>query len=93
MLDIVVNNIFAARRHVQCYLEVAFLHLHVGGFRVPEDLIVAYFRHGGDVVLLYNPYKNLTVKQICWKVLDMDGVPHPENLTAIILMTVSEIWG
>ena len=51
------------------------------------------FEDDGGMVLLYNPYKNLTVKQICWKVLDMDGVPHPENLTAIILMTVSEIWG
>lgn len=51
------------------------------------------FEDDGGMVLLYNPYKNLTVKQICWKVLDMDGVPHPENLTAVILMTVSEIWG
>ena len=51
------------------------------------------FEDDGGMVLLYNPYKNLTVKQICWKVLDMDGVTHPENLTAIILMTVSEIWG
>ena len=57
-----------------------------------EDTL-SEFEDDGGMVLLYNPYKNLTVKQICWKVLDMDGVPHPENLTAIILMTVSEIWG
>ena len=49
------------------------------------------FEDDGGMVLLYNPYKNLTVKQICWKVLDMDGVPHPENLTAIILMTKTEM--
>ena len=39
----------------------------------------------GGMVLLYNPYINLTVQQICWKVLNMCGVENPENLTVRIL--------
>ena len=43
----------------------------------------------GGMVLLYNPYLDLTVQQICWKVLDMtgevNGVIDPENLTVRIL--------
>ena len=39
----------------------------------------------GGMALLYNPYVNLTVQQICWKVLNMCGVENPENLTVRIL--------
>lgn len=39
----------------------------------------------GGMVLLYNPYINLTVQQICWKVLNMCGGENPENLTVRIL--------
>ena len=39
----------------------------------------------GGMALLYNPYINLTVQQICWKVLNMCGVENPENLTVRIL--------
>lgn len=39
----------------------------------------------GGMVLLYNPYRDLTVQQICWKVLHMSGVKNPENLTVRIL--------
>lgn len=39
----------------------------------------------GGMVLLYNPYRDLTVQQICWKVLNMCGVENPENLTVRIL--------
>ena len=37
------------------------------------------------MVLLYSGYINLTVQQICWKVLDMCGVEDPEDLTVRIL--------
>ena len=39
----------------------------------------------GGMVLLYHPYRNLTAKQICYKVLEMSGVDNPENLTVRIL--------
>ena len=39
----------------------------------------------GGTVLLYNEYGNLTVQQICWKVLDMFGVEDPEDFTVRIL--------
>ena len=39
----------------------------------------------GGMVLLYNAYINLTVQQICWKVLDMSGAEHPEGFTVRIL--------
>lgn len=39
----------------------------------------------GGMVLLYSGYINLTVQQICWKVLHMCGVEDPENLTVRIL--------
>lgn len=39
----------------------------------------------GGMVLLYSGYINLTVQQICWKVLNMSGVESPENLTVRIL--------
>ena len=39
----------------------------------------------GGMVLLYSGYINLTVQQICWKVLDMCGVEDPEDLTVRIL--------
>ena len=39
----------------------------------------------GGMVLLYSGYINLTVQQICWKVLHMSGVENPENLTVRIL--------
>ena len=39
----------------------------------------------GGMVLLYNEYTNLTVQQICWKVLDMCGVEDPQDLTVRIL--------
>lgn len=39
----------------------------------------------GGMVLLYNPYHDLTVQQICWKVLNMDSTPNPEGLTVRIL--------
>ena len=39
----------------------------------------------GGMVLLYHPYSDLTVKQICWKVLEMSGVENPESLTVRIL--------
>ena len=39
----------------------------------------------GGMVLLYNAYVDLTVQQICWKVLNMSGAEHPENLTVRIL--------
>lgn len=39
----------------------------------------------GGMVLLYNAYIDLTVQQICWKVLHMSGGENPENLTVRIL--------
>lgn len=39
----------------------------------------------GGMVLLYNPYRDLTVQQICWKVLNIFGVENPEILTVRIL--------
>lgn len=39
----------------------------------------------GGMVLLYNSYTNLTVQQICWKVLDMSGVESPEDFAVRIL--------
>ena len=39
----------------------------------------------GGMVLLYNAYTDLTVQQICWKVLDMSGAENPERLTVRIL--------
>ena len=39
----------------------------------------------GRMVLLYNAYIDLTVQQICWKVLDMSGAEHPEGFTVRIL--------
>ena len=39
----------------------------------------------GGMILLYSGYINLTVQQICWKVLDMCGVEDPEDLTVRIL--------
>ena len=39
----------------------------------------------GGMILLYNPYLDLTVQQICWKVLDMAGETNPERLTVRIL--------
>ena len=39
----------------------------------------------GGMVLLYNAYIDLTVQQICWKVLDMSGAEHPEGFTVRIL--------
>ena len=39
----------------------------------------------GGMILLYNPYLDLTVQQICWKVLDMAGEKTPESLTVRIL--------
>lgn len=35
----------------------------------------------GGMVLLYNSYTNLTLQQICWKVLNMNGVESPEDFT------------
>lgn len=39
----------------------------------------------GGMVLLYNAYIDLTVQQICWKVLNMSGSKNPELLTVRIL--------
>ena len=39
----------------------------------------------GGMVLLYNPYSDLTLQQICWKVLNLSGMPNPEGLTVRIL--------
>lgn len=39
----------------------------------------------GGMVLLYNAYIDLTVQQICWKVLNMSGAEHPEGFTVRIL--------
>lgn len=39
----------------------------------------------GGMALLYNPYRDLTVQQICWKVLNIFGVENPEILTVRIL--------
>lgn len=39
----------------------------------------------GGMVLLYNAYVDLTVQQICWKVLNMSGSKNPELLTVRIL--------
>ena len=39
----------------------------------------------GGMVLLYNAYIDLTVQQICWKVLNMSGSRNPESLTVRIL--------
>lgn len=39
----------------------------------------------GGMVLLYNAYIDLTVQQICWKVLNMSGSKNPERLTVRIL--------
>lgn len=39
----------------------------------------------GGIVLLYNAYVDLTVQQICWKVLNMSGAENPERLTVRIL--------
>ena len=39
----------------------------------------------GGMVLRYNAYIDLTVQQICWKVLDMSGAENPERLTVRIL--------
>lgn len=39
----------------------------------------------GGMVLLYDSYTNLTVQQICWKVLNMSGVESPEDFTVRIL--------
>ena len=39
----------------------------------------------GGMVLLYNAYIDLTVQQICWKVLNMNGSKNPELLTVRIL--------
>ena len=39
----------------------------------------------GGMALLYNPYRDLTVQQICWKVLNVYGVENPEDLTVRIL--------
>lgn len=39
----------------------------------------------GGMVLLYGGYVDLTVQQICWKVLDMSGAEHPEGFTVRIL--------
>ena len=39
----------------------------------------------GGMVLLYNAYIDLTVQQICWKVLNMSGSKNPESLTVRIL--------
>lgn len=39
----------------------------------------------GGMDLLYNPYTDLTVQQICWKVLRMCSVSDPETLTVRIL--------
>lgn len=43
------------------------------------------FETDGGVCLLYHPYEDLTVEQICWKVLYEMGVENPENLTVRIL--------
>ena len=39
----------------------------------------------GGMALLYNAYIDLTVQQICWKVLNMSGAKNPERLTVRIL--------
>lgn len=39
----------------------------------------------GGQVMLYGSYKDLSLKQICYKVLDMTGYSHPENLVVRIL--------
>lgn len=39
----------------------------------------------GGMALLYNAYIDLTVQQICWKVLHMSGAENPERLTVRIL--------
>ena len=39
----------------------------------------------GGMALLYNAYIDLTVQQICWKVLNMSGAENPERLTVRIL--------
>lgn len=87
---------------VDCITYDSYKDVHSNDSVLPLNAIVSYISGDDDtlsnfyddsrMIPLYNPYINLTVKQICWKVLNKDGVPHPENLTAYIVYTYYDVW-
>ena len=87
---------------VDCINYDSYKDVHSNDSVLPLDAIVSYISGDDDtlsnfyddsrMIPLYNPYINLTVQQICWKVLNKDGVPHPENLTAYIVYTYYDVW-
>lgn len=87
---------------VDCITYDSYKDVHSNDSVLPLNVIVSYISGDDDtlsnfyddsrMIPLYNPYINLTVKQICWKVLNKDGVPHPENLTAYIVYTYYDVW-
>lgn len=71
-----------------------YVYYEVYGGKVTYSLIDDYEQGGntlekmemaGGQVMLYNPYKELGLKQVCWKVLDFFGVEDPEECTVRIL--------
>lgn len=87
---------------VDCINYDSYKDVHSNDSVLPLNVIVSYISGDDDtlsnfyddsrMIPLYNPYINLTVQQICWKVLNKDGVPHPENLTAYIVYTYYDVW-
>ena len=87
---------------VDCIKFDSYKDVHSNDSVLPLNAIVSYISGDDDtlsnfyddsrMIPLYNPYINLTVPQICWKVLNKDGVPHPENLTAYIVYTYYDVW-
>ena len=87
---------------VDCIKYDSYKDVHSNDSVLPLNAIVSYISGDDDtlsnfyddsrMIPLYNPYINLTVQQICWKVLNKDGVPHPENLTAYIVYTYYDVW-
>lgn len=87
---------------VDCITYDSYKDVHSNDSVLPLNVIVSYISGDDDtlsnfyddsrMIPLYNPYINLTVPQICWKVLNKDGVPHPENLTAYIVYTYYDVW-
>ena len=64
--------------------KITYRMIDAYGFGDDADTL-AYMESDGGMVLLYNPYRDLTLQQICWKVLNLSGTPNPEGLTVRIL--------
>lgn len=71
-----------------------YIYYTVYGGKVTYSLIDDYAQGGealdkmeidGGEVLLYGFYRQLTLKQICWKTLNLFGVANPEGSTIHIL--------